>query len=83
MTSISQRTRVGSGGTVTIQAPELPEGITVNVVVFIESDEQDTTDYLLSTTANRQCLLDAIDHIKHRQDLVVITPEEWDAKYCL
>ena len=83
MTSIRQRTRVGSGGTVMIQAPELPEGITVNVVVFIESNEQDTTEYLLSTAANRQHLLDALDHIEHRQELVVMTPDEWHEKYCL
>jgi antitoxin YefM len=83
MIGIKQRTRVGSGGTVMIQSPELPEGVLVEVIVLIEPSEQDTTDYLLSTEANRQHLLEALDHIEHRQDLVVITPEEWHEKYCL
>ena len=83
MTSIHQRTRVGSGGTVMIQASDLPEGTLVDVIVVIASSEEDTTDYLLSTDANRQRLLDALEHIEHRQDLVVISPEEWHEKYCL
>ena len=54
MTSITQRTRVGAGGTVMIQAPDLPEGITVDVIVVMASNDHDATDYLLSTAANRQ-----------------------------
>lgn len=82
MHSITQRLRVGSGGTIMIQSPELPEGSMVDVLVVIAPGEQDTTDYLLSTDANRQHLLDALENIENREDLVVISPEEWHEKYC-
>lgn len=84
MTRIMQRTCVESGGKVMIQSPELSEGMMVDVIVVAASNKQiDTTEYLLSTDANRQHLLDALDHIEKGEDLVVISPEEWHEKYCV
>ena len=49
---------------VEISAPDLPAGTEVEVIILVE-DEQDTTEYLLSTEANRrhleQAMLDAED----------------------
>ncbi len=80
--SIRQHTHVGRGGTIAIHSPELPEGMSVEVIVLLEP-EQDTTEYLLSTDANRQHLQEALEHIEQRQHLIVMTPEEWHEKHCL
>jgi antitoxin YefM len=80
--SIRQHLRVGTGGAIAIQSSELAEGMVVEVIVLLEPD-QDTTEYLLSTEANRQHLQDSLEHIEQRQNLIEITPEEWDEKYSL
>ena len=78
---IKQRVVVGPGGTVALQSAELPEGTTVEVIVLLEPAEQDTTEYLLSTEANRKHLAQALESVEKRQNLVIIPAEEWDAKY--
>lgn len=83
LNGIKQRARVGPGGTVEIRAPELPEGVTVEVIVLLEPVEQDTTEYLLSTEENRNHLFKALKNIEDHQNLVVITPEEWNEKYSI
>lgn len=57
--SIRQTTIVGEGGRVEIRSAELKPGSTVDVIVLVEP-EQDTTEYMLSTEANRQHLLQAM-----------------------
>ena len=83
ITGIRQKTVVGEGGKVEIVSPELPPGTVVEVIVVVEPVEPDTTEYLLSTEANRKHLLEAIENVEKRENLVVMTPEEWDAKYRL
>jgi len=83
ITGIRQKTVVGEGGKIEIVSPELPTGTVVEVIVFVEPVEQDTTEYLLSTEANRKHLLEALENVEKRENLVVITPEEWNAKYRL
>jgi len=80
--SIRQHTHVGKEGRIAIRAPELLEGMSVEVIVLVEP-EQDTTEYLLSTEANRHHVQEALEHIETRQHLVVMTSEEWHEKYCL
>lgn len=81
ITGIRQKTVVGEGGKIEIVSSDLPPGAEVEVIVFVEPVEQDETECLLSTEANRKHLLEALDRVDKRQNLVVITPEEWDAKY--
>jgi len=57
---IRQQTVVREGGKIEIISPELRIGINVEVFVWIEPAEQDTTEYLLSTDANREHLLQAL-----------------------
>jgi len=83
ITGIRQKTVVREGGKIEIVSPELPTGAVVEVIVVVEPVEQDTTEYLLSTEANRKHLLEAMENIEKRENLVVITPEEWNAKYRL
>lgn len=80
ISGIKQRGVVGRGGTTEIQAPELPEGTVVEIIVLVEQPS-DKTEYLLSTEANRQQLRDALEQAEDPNNLVVITPEEWDEKY--
>lgn len=49
----------------------------------IEISSQDTTEYLLSTEANRKHLTQAIENVEKRENLIVFTPEEWNEKYCI
>jgi antitoxin YefM len=84
--AIKQKVIVEQGGKIEILSPELPEGAEVEVIVILESETaekvpQDTTEYLLSTEANRKHLLEAIENLEKRENLVVITPEEWNEKY--
>jgi antitoxin YefM len=57
LTGIRQRTRVTEGGRIEIPFSELPSGTLVEVIVLVE---QDTTEYLLSTEANRTHLREAL-----------------------
>ncbi|OQW87096.1 MAG: hypothetical protein BWK78_09385 [Thiotrichaceae bacterium IS1] len=82
--AIRQEMIVKEGGKIEISLPELPSGAMVEVIIFLPSDdEQDTTDYLLSTEANRKHLLEAITHVEKRENLIILTPEEWHEKYCI
>lgn len=84
--SLKRKTTVGPGGKIELWSPELPEGAQVEVIILImptEAASSETTDYLLSTEANRQQLLEAIDNVEKRQNLITISPEEWHEKYCV
>ena len=59
ITGIRQRRIVQENGMVEISASELPIGTEVEVIVFVD-DEMDTTEYLLSTEANREHLEQAM-----------------------
>lgn len=77
-----QKGIVGKQGKIEIQTPELPEGTEVEIIVLVSAPEVDTTEYLLSTDANRRELLEAIERVNNQDSLVIITPEEWHEKYC-
>ena len=76
ISSIRQKTIVGEGGRVVIQSPELPPGATVEVIVLIEPGEQDTTEYLLSTEANRQHLLQALRDLEEPSKYTHVNADE-------
>lgn len=81
LNALRQKILVKEGGKIEISSTELPAGVMVEVIVFLPEDEPDTTDYLLSTEANRQQLLKAIAHVEKRENLITFTPEEWHEKY--
>ncbi len=60
LNGIRQRTRVTEGGRIEIPFSELPNGALVEVIVLVE---QDTTEYLLSTEANRTHLKEAFQDL--------------------
>ena len=78
--TVKQKTVVGKNGRVEILSSTLPEGTLVEVVVRAIIDS-DTTEYLLSSEANRKHLMEAIDNVEHGKNLIVFTPEEWNEKY--
>ncbi|NET58098.1 MAG: hypothetical protein F6K47_18665 [Symploca sp. SIO2E6] len=78
LSGIKQRGIVGKDGKIEIQTSELREGTVVEIIVLIE---QDTTEYLLSTEANRRQLMSAIENVETKNNLVSFTPEEWNEEY--
>lgn len=81
--ALKQTSKVGEAGKIEINAPELPEGTEVEAIVLVKSSEADETDYLLSNPENRTQLLEAVKRLENREDLVVISPQEWHEKYSL
>lgn len=91
LSGIKQQVVVGKDGKIEIQTSELAEGMVVEVIILVEQDvfntntnpsiQQDETEYLLSTQANRNQLMTAIQNIQTKTNLVSFTPEEWNEKY--
>jgi antitoxin YefM len=55
----------------------------VEVIILVKPSASDETDYLLSNPENRQDLLEAINRVENREDVVAISPQEWYEKYSL
>jgi antitoxin YefM len=81
VTAIKQMGTVGKDGKIELYTPELLEGTQVEVILLINI--QDETEYLLSNSANRKRLLDAVSNIEKGEGLVKISAEEWHEKYCI
>lgn len=81
--ALKQTSTVGKAGKIEINAPELPEGTEIEVIILVKSPQADETDYLLSTAQNRQELLKAIHRVENGEDLVTLSPQEWYEKYSL
>jgi len=69
-------TVVKEGGKVGIMSSELPVVAKVEVFVQIEPSERDTTEYLLSTEADRKHLLQAMEDLKDKSSYIYINPDE-------
>lgn len=78
VTAIKQMGTVGKDGKIELYTPELLEGTQVEIILLVNS--QDETEYLLSTSANRKRLLDAVSNIEKGEGLVTISAEEWHEK---
>jgi len=76
ITGIREKTVVKENGMVEISAPDLPVGTEVEVIVLVEEEEMDTTEYLLSTEANRKHLEDALEALKHPENFVRVDMDE-------
>jgi antitoxin YefM len=81
ISGIKQQSTVGKNGKIEIPSTDLPEGTLVEVIVLVESPIIDETDYLLSTPANKDHLLQSLESIQNPNNLIVITPDEWNEKY--
>lgn len=68
ITAIREHTVIKNGGQIEIPPIGLPDGTEVEVIVLVEGEQIDTTEYLLSTKANREhlerAILDANDPTK-------------------
>jgi antitoxin YefM len=76
ITGIRQKTVVGEGGKIEFSSAELPTGTRVEVIVLVESEGQDATEYLLSTEANRNHLLQALRELDDPTGYVYVDPAE-------
>ncbi len=72
ITGIREKTVVNENGMIEISAPDLPIGAQVEVIVFIEKEEPETTEYLLSTEANRKYLDEALEELKQSEKFVSV-----------
>ena len=70
LTGIREKTVVKENGMVEISAPDWPVGTEVEVIVLVEEEEMDTTEYLLSTEANRKHLEEALEELKHPENFI-------------
>ena len=76
LTGIRQKTIVGEGGKIAFLSPELPSGILVEVIVLVEPEEQNATQYLLSTEENRNHLLQALQDLDDSSCYIYVNPAE-------
>ncbi len=61
---------------VEISAPDLPVGTRVEVIVLIEEEEMDTTEYLFSTEANRKHLEEALEELNHPENFIRVVVDD-------
>lgn len=73
ITEIREKTVVKEGGKIEISSPDLPIGTEVEVVVLV--GKQDTTEYLLSSEANRRHLEQAMRDAENPEKLIYIDIE--------
>ena len=71
---VRQKTVVGKGGKIELSSPALPQGALVDVIVLLEPEEQDETEYLLSTKANRNHLLQALRELDDASSYIYVDP---------
>lgn len=81
MKAVKQKGIVDKEGKIEVKSPELHEGTEVEIIILIPSLETDTTEYILSTEANRRELLSAIERVEKQENIVSISSEEWHEKY--
>lgn len=76
LTGIRERTVVQKNGKIEISVPDVLEGTEVEVTVLLE--EQDATEYLLSTEANREHMEHALEELKHPENFIYINIEDYE-----
>ena len=77
ITEIREKTIVKENGMVEVSALDLPIGTEVEVIVLVE-EEQDETEYLLSSEANRKNLDEALEELKHPEKFISINLEDYE-----
>ena len=75
VSAIKQKAVVGEDGRIEIASSELPQGLTVEVIVLVDDpDAQDATAHLLSTRRNREHLEEALKDLKQREKYIYVDP---------
>lgn len=78
---IKQKVIVGKNGKIELPTTELPEGAMVEVIVLVESqDEEDETIYLLKSEANKKHLLKALENVD-QGNLIYIDLDEYEKSH--
>ena len=79
--SIKQKVIVGKNDKVELPETTLTEGTLVEVIVLVESlGEEDETDYLLRSQANKQQLLEALENVKQGK-VVAVDLDEYENNF--
>ncbi len=71
ITAIREKVVVKEGGKIEILSSEFEIGKEFEVIILAEN-EVDTTEYLLSTKANREHLLNALDDARNHENLIYV-----------
>jgi antitoxin YefM len=71
ITAIREKVVVKEGGKIEILSPEFEIGKEFDVIILAEN-EADTTEYLLSTKANREHLLNALEVARNHENLIYV-----------
>jgi antitoxin YefM len=74
ITAIREKVVVKEGGRIEILSPDFQIGKEVEVIVLTE-DEQDTTEYLLASKANRDYLMNALEEMNHPDKFIHVDLE--------
>lgn len=79
MNALKYRTTI-KNGQLDLPKLDLPEGTVIEaILLMVESNESDETDYLLSTEANRQYLKEAIESLKNPQNYIYVNSADlWE-----
>ncbi|MDJ0660759.1 MAG: hypothetical protein QNJ42_14910 [Crocosphaera sp.] len=81
MDSIKQKAIVGKNGKIELPETTLTEGTLVEVIVLVESlEEEDETDYLLRSQANKKQLLEALENVKQGK-VVAVDLDEYENNF--
>lgn len=75
---IKQKAIVGKNGKIELSATELAEGTVVEVIVLIEPPtEEDETNYLMKSEANKKHLLRAMENVD-KENLIYVDLDEYE-----
>ena len=77
LTAIREKAEI-NGGRIEMPLLDYPNGTEVEVIVLVDADvedEMDTTDYLLSTEANRKYFAEALEELKHPEKFIPVDIE--------
>lgn len=72
ISGIKQQSTIGKNGEIEISSTDLPEGTVVEVMVLVKSQAIDDRDYLLSTPANQDHLIQALESVKNSDNLILL-----------
>ncbi|MGK7934150.1 MAG: hypothetical protein AB4041_22355 [Microcystaceae cyanobacterium] len=79
--SIKQKAIVGKNGKIELPETELTEGSLVEVIVLVEnSSQEDETDYLFRSPANKKQLLDALDNVR-KGNIMSVNLDEYEKNF--
>ncbi|HLO83479.1 MAG TPA: hypothetical protein VK203_00515 [Nostocaceae cyanobacterium] len=77
LTGIKQKAVVGKNGKIELLATELTEGTIVEVIVLVETQNQEEeTSYLLKSEANKKHLVKALENVE-QGNLIYIDLDEY------